>query len=242
MDKSVSTLLGRFHQKWFGVQSRKKINEDINDDSLGINKNDPDLIKQTKKVFVKIIDTNNPTDTIYTDIAGKFSIVSTRVHSYIFVMYIYNCNAIISESMRTCAEDDILTVFMTLLDNINTRGFQPDLLILDNEASQKFCKALEKYEIKYQLEPPGNHQTNNAERSIQTFKNHFITGLCSVDLDFPLQFWDRLIQHANIILHLLRRSQTHPQLSAYCHSFGEFGEFGYNVTPLAPPGTKVVFF
>ena len=35
--------------------------------------------------------------------------------------------------------------------------------------------------IKYQLVPPSNHRANNAERAIQTFKNHFIAGLCSVD-------------------------------------------------------------
>ena len=68
--------------------------------------------------------------------------------------------------MHPRSEDDIITAFMTLIDKINTRGFQPDLLVLDNEASHKFCKTLERHAIKYQLAPPGNHRTNNAERSI----------------------------------------------------------------------------
>ena len=118
LDKLVSTLLGHLHRKLYGVQSTEKINKDMNDDSLGINKNHPNLTKHTNKSFVKIIDTDNPTDSIYMDIAGKFSIVLTRGHRYIFVMYVYNYNAIISESMRTCTEDDILTAFLTLLEKL----------------------------------------------------------------------------------------------------------------------------
>ena len=41
-------------------------------------------------------------------------------------------------------------------------------------------------EIKYQLVTPGNHKANNVERSIQTFKNNFIEGICSVDMEFHL--------------------------------------------------------
>ena len=87
---------------------------------LGINKNDPDLTKRTKKVFLKIINTADPTDTIYTDIAGKFPIVSSRGHCYIFFMYVYDCNTIILQSMPTHIEDNILTIFVTPLDKINS--------------------------------------------------------------------------------------------------------------------------
>ena len=55
-------------------------------------------------------------------------------------------------------------------------------------------------DIKYQLVPPSDHRENNAEKSIQTFKNHFISGLCSVDKYFHLQLWERLIHQATISL------------------------------------------
>ena len=42
--------------------------------------------------------------------------------------------------MPTHADNDIFSTFMTLLDKINVQGFQPDLLILDNEASQNSAK------------------------------------------------------------------------------------------------------
>ena len=91
--------------------------------------------------------------------------------------------------------------------------------------------------IKYQLDPPSNHRENNAEREIQTFKNHFIAGLCSVEKYFHLQLWDRLLQQANISLNLLRQSRTLNHISAYTQIFGEFY---FNRTPLSPPVTRSV--
>ena len=91
--------------------------------------------------------------------------------------------------------------------------------------------------IKYQLVPPSNHRANNAEREIQTFKNHFISGLCRVDKYIYLQLWGRLLQQATISLSLIRQSRTLPHISAYTHISGEFN---FNRTPLAPPGTRVV--
>ena len=68
-------------------------------------------------------------------------------------------------------------------------------------------------------------------------ESHFKAGLASVDPNFPLTEWDRLVEQANITLNLLRSARTNPQLSAYTYMFGEFN---FASTPLAPPGTKVV--
>ena len=89
----------------------------------------------------------------------------------------------------------------------------------------------------YQLVPPSNLRVNNAEREIQTLKNHFISGLRSVDVDFHLQLWDRMINQETISLNILRRSRIHPHLLYYTHTYGEFD---YNFTPLYPLGTRVI--
>ena len=81
--------------------------------------------------------------------------------------------------------------------------------------------------IKFQLPPPSNHRSNNAERPIQTFKNHFIAWIFSVDKSFHLQLWYRLIQQEIISLNILWQSITNPHLS-------------YNLTPLSPPWRRVV--
>ena len=85
--------------------------------------------------------------------------------------------------------------------------------------------------------PPHTHRRNLAERAIQTWKNHFKAGLASIDPNFPLTEWDRLIPQANITLNLLRGARTNPMLSAYSYIFGEFN---FAATPMAPPGTKIV--
>jgi hypothetical protein len=44
--------------------------------------------------------------------------------------------------------------------------------------------------------PPHCHRRNAAERDIYTFKEHFVSGLASVEPDFPLKLWDRLLPQA----------------------------------------------
>ena len=62
---------------------------------------------------------------------------------------------------------------------------------LDNEAPQSIKSYDTNNKIKYQLVPPFSHRRNAAERAIRTWKNHFITGLCSVDPNFPMHLWDK---------------------------------------------------
>ena len=86
--------------------------------------------------------------------------------------------------------------------------------------------------ISFQLVPAGAHRCNTAERQIQTLKAHLITGLVSVDPNFPMKLWDRLIDQAEATINMLRQSRIHPHLSAY-DSIN--GTFNFNKTPLAPP-------
>ena len=86
---------------------------------------------------------------------------------------------------------------------------------------------------------PQNHRANAAERAIQTFKNHFIAGLASVDPDFPIQLWDELIPQAQDTLNLLRTARKNKKLSPYATLEGPFN---FYKTPLAPPGTKALVY
>jgi hypothetical protein len=77
-------------------------------------------------------------------------------------------------------------------------------------------------DIDFQLVPPGVHRRNAAARAIRTFQNHFIAGLCSVDKDFPLHFWDHLIPQAELILNLMRGSRLNPMLSVWAQVHGNY--------------------
>ena len=86
---------------------------------------------------------------------------------------------------------------------------------------------------------PHQHRVNAAERAIQTFKNHFIAGLCTVDPNFPLQLWCDLLPQAQLTLNILRQSRINPRLSAHAQLEGTYD---FNKVPLVPPGTKAMIF
>ena len=116
-------------------------------------------------------------------------------------------------------------------------GVSPNTWILDNKVSQDLITAKTKNKTTFQLVPPYTHRANAAERAIQTFKAHFTAGLASVDPNFPVNEWDRLLQQAFLTLDLLRTARVNLLLSAYAYLYSNFN---FNSTPLAPPGTKVV--
>ena len=86
-----------------------------------------------------------------------------------------------------------------------------------------------------QLVKPHNHHSNAAERVIQTFKNHTISGLCTCDEYFPSVLWCKLIKQAQDTLNMLRTLRVHPKLSAY-HVLE--GPHDFNRVPFAPPCTR----
>ena len=87
-----------------------------------------------------------------------------------------------------------------------------------------------------QLVPPHSHRANIAARVIQNFLAYFKAGLASLHSNFPINEWDRLLPQAFMTLNMLRQSRINPKISSYTHLFGEFD---FNCTPLAPPGTTV---
>jgi hypothetical protein len=81
------------------------------------------------------------------------------------------------------------------------------------------------------------HRRNAAERAIQSFKNHFLALLATCDPAFPVEEWDRLLEQCLLSLNLLHNSRVNPKLSSWAYLFGNFD---FNATPLAPPGTKIL--
>ena len=65
-------------------------------------------------------------------------------------------------------------------------------------------------DIGYQLAPPHIHRAKLAETAIKTFKSHFEAGLASLDSDFPLTEYNRLILQAVLTLNLLRSGRFNP--------------------------------
>jgi hypothetical protein len=167
-----------------------------------------DMVKEDKFNFIyaTIMETNQ----ICKDLIGRFPTTSLRGNKYILILYDYESNIILSAPMKDRGDKYMVRVFDLLIHSLIIRGLKPSLQRLDNEASLALRNHLTKQGIDYQLAPPHIHLRNNAESAIQTFKNYFISGLCSVDPDFPLKLWDKLLPQATITLNLLEEIKNQP--------------------------------
>ena len=91
--------------------------------------------------------------------------------------------------------------------------------------------------LDYQLAPPHINHTNAAKKGIDHRKCHFLSGLVSVDPNFPINFWCRLISQATTTLNLLWPSRINRRLSAEAQLNSAYD---FNRSPLAPPGTRIL--
>ena len=88
------------------------------------------------------------------------------------------------------------------------KGHKLTLNVTDNQAVTPLKKYLRSKNCRWQFVEPANHRVNAAERAIQMFKNHFISGLCSTDIQWPTQLWDQLVNQAATTLNILRKSRV----------------------------------
>jgi hypothetical protein len=153
------------------------------------------------------------------------------------VCYSYDCNNVKVVPMKSRPASEWVKAYDHIHQEFTSKGFKPKLQTLDNEASAALKSFFTTNDVEYQLVPPHCQRRNADERDIQTFKEHFVAVLASVDTDFPLHLWDRLLPQAELTLNLLRTSRQHPQLSAAAHYHGMVD---YNNTAFAPPGCNIV--
>ena len=186
---------------------------------------DTDLEDNTKKnvLYCTTVEPNiDKEGNIYSDLCGSFPINSIRGNKYIYVMYMYDCNAILTTAMNNWGDKETIRAFTSIPEDLKSLVINPGFHFMDKKASTALEMTMSTMNIKYQLVPPNNHRANNEERAIKTFKNHFISGLFSADKNFQLQLWDKPLQQAKISLNLLSKSITLPHISAYTNIFREF--------------------
>jgi hypothetical protein len=151
------------------------------------------------------------------------------------VCYVYDGNYIEAIPIKNRSEGEFKRAYEYIYEMCTTKGYKPTLHKLDNESSRDLKEWISEQQTKLQFTPPDMHRTNAAEKAIQTWKNHFLSGLASLPAEFPIAHWCQLIPQANITLNLLRASRMNLALStqAAMHRCYQF-----EVTPMAPPGTK----
>ena len=109
---------------------------------------------------------------------------------------------------------------------------------MDNECLKELKEIIvDQHKNKLELVPPRDYRTNPAEKFIDTFKCHFISGLSAMYPNFPLHLWCRILPQCQDTLNMLRTSRLHPHMSSCTHMNGPFD---YDATPISPPGIKAV--
>jgi hypothetical protein len=188
---------------------------------------------KTHQVFAALVDVGK----VYGDLTGRFQVQSSRGHQSILTLYDYDSNTISTESMKNRTDNEMIRAYTALHQKFINAGLKHELQIMDNECSTEFRQYLTDQHITLQLVTPHIHRQNAAEQAIQIFKNHFMAGLSSVDKQFPMHLWCELLPQATLTLSLMRTSRINPTISAATQLYGQFD---FNRTPLAPPGTRAV--
>ncbi len=181
---------------------------------------------------------DGPISKLFIDGTGKFPVRARSGNQYILIAYHHKSNSILMEPYQTKSDKHRLQAYNSIMDRLLARGHSVDLHILDNEVSAEFKHAITiERQSKYQLVPPDMHRRNQAERAIQSAKDHFLAILAGLDPKFPPFMWDHLLPQAELTLNLLRQSRSNPSISAWEHYNGPFN---YDATPINPLGCRVL--
>ena len=175
--------------------------------------------------------------TIYSDLTGRYPIISSPGNQYIYTFYNYETNSIQATHTKTLNTSEIRDAKMYMLSTLTTSRHQRNIQILDNEALFSLKQGFLKNKIKFQLLPPYLHRKNASKRAIRTSKTHFIICLCTANTGYPSKEWDSFLPQETLNLNLLRNWHFNPKLSSHA---APHGKFDYNKTPLASIVTRVL--
>ena len=181
--------MGHLHKHRQNTRSTKKqtIKELMNEDFEPDIELEPpcQIFDRKHHVGINVVKFEELKGTIATDQIGRFPITSQRGNKHIMVLYDFDSNVIDATAIKSRTKEDLIEGYEELYRHLQEGGIQPVLHKLDNEASAQMIEAITEKKMKYQLVPRGDHQTNPAERAIQTFKNHYTSILYGADDDFP---------------------------------------------------------
>ena len=141
----------------------------------------------TKMAFLKSI---KVTGKISTDQTGRLPVTSSCVSKYLMVLYDYDSNAIITETLKTRSDHKLVCAYSALHTHLSNRGLTPIFQMLNNEFPAGLKKLMRNTGVTLQLILPHLHPTNAAERAITTYKDHLIASLSSCDPSFLFHLWD----------------------------------------------------
>ena len=154
----------------------------------------------TQQAFAIIFD-QKELPRYYSDQTGCCPVQSRRGKNYIFILYDFDSNIILSTPLDNLQGRTIQYAWLATHAKLQANGYSPQLYIINEECSEDMKEAFTKHAVNFQRVPPHNNRCNASKCVIH--KNHFISGLSAHDLSFPLSKWDHLLPHFYITLNHL---------------------------------------
>ena len=125
--------------------------------------------------------------------------------------YIYCTNGIVVRLMKNRSVTEHIRVYKEIFGYLEKRGLRPAVHKMDNGFPQELKDIIvDQHKNKLELVPPHDHRTNPAEKCIDTFKRHLISGLSAMDPNFPLHLWCCILPQCQDTLNMLRTSRLPP--------------------------------
>ena len=123
---------------------------------------------------------------------GRFLITSNWGNAYVVVFYVVDPNYIRLVPIKNRSKEELLRAYRETYEWLTMRGFKNLLHKMDNETSHKVENFIRSQQTHLQYTPPDIHRTNPAERTICTWKNHFLADIAGLPKSFPIANWCRL--------------------------------------------------
>ena len=163
-------------------------------------------IQWSRQYFCFTAVADKQTSTLYMDATGALPTVSLDGMQYFFIAYDYNTSYIFAEPIVDVKDATIITAFNKIFTELTKKGHKPTFNVTDNQAATPLKAYLKSEGCRWQFIEPHNHRVNTAERAIQTFKNLFVSGLCTTDIEWLLQLWNQMAQQVIIPLNILQKA------------------------------------
>ena len=107
---------------------------------------------------------------------------------------------------------------------------------MDNETSKEVEDFIRAQQTDLQYSLPLRHY-RPTEKAVQTYKACFKSTTALLPSEFPISLWCRLTDQVDFAVNTVRPCRQNPRLSAWaaCN-----GDFHFDSTPIAPPGTAML--
>ena len=170
------------------------------------------------------------------DGSGQHLVTSVSGMQCVIILIDCNSNCIRVVPMKSRKSEHLVEARKGTHEWFKEKGFEAQLLRLDNEISELMIQAIKENNQDYQLALPSDHRINPAERAMQVVKAHFISVRACTNASFPKNQWDPLPPHTEFTLNSLRPSKINKNISA-CTIL--HGHHDFMKHPMSIAGTKV---